>query len=206
MKIASSSPERLLAVRGGSVETRADQGHCPPLGRCRRRCPACRRARRVRKGPRRECDDRRSPALGPLCRLPAGQRARAAPQCGRELRRAAPSRVYGHRELVEGADGGRCAGRCLSRRVDHRRAEDPGDGDHLRLERAPRGIYCGAIGYLGFDGSADFNIAIRTVTFAGGKASLGAGSGITMLSDPAAEEAEARLKAARMLAAFGRPA
>ena len=74
------------------------------------------------------------------------------------------------------------------------------------LERAPRGVYCGAIGYLGFDGAADFNIAIRTATFAGGKASLAAGGGITLLSDPAAEFEEAELKARRLLDAFRRPA
>ena len=74
------------------------------------------------------------------------------------------------------------------------------------LERAPRGIYCGAIGYLGFDGAADFNIAIRTATFAGDRASLGAGGGITLLSDPAAEFDEAELKARRLIDAFRRPA
>jgi len=73
------------------------------------------------------------------------------------------------------------------------------------LERVPRDVYCGAIGYFGFDGSADFNIAIRTATFAKGRASLGAGCGITLLSDPAAEFEEAELKAARLIDAFGRP-
>lgn len=74
------------------------------------------------------------------------------------------------------------------------------------LEKVPRDVYCGSIGYLGFDGSADFNIAIRTVTFAGGRASLGAGCGVTLLSDPAAEYEEAELKAKRLVDAFGRPA
>lgn len=74
------------------------------------------------------------------------------------------------------------------------------------LERTPRDIYCGSIGYLGFDGSADFNIAIRTVTFAGGHASLGSGCGITLLSDPEAEFEEAELKAGRLLDAFRRTA
>lgn len=74
------------------------------------------------------------------------------------------------------------------------------------LEKVPRDIYCGAIGYLGFDGSADFNIAIRTATLNGNRASLGAGGGITLLSDPAAEFDEAELKARRLLDAFGRPA
>lgn len=74
------------------------------------------------------------------------------------------------------------------------------------LERVPRDVYCGSIGYLGFDGSADFNIAIRTATFLDGRASFGAGCGITLLSDPAAEFAEAELKALRLVDAFRRPA
>lgn len=74
------------------------------------------------------------------------------------------------------------------------------------LETVPRDVYCGAIGYLGFDGSADFNIAIRTTTFAGGRASLGAGGGITLLSDPAIEFDEAELKARRLIEAFRRMA
>lgn len=74
------------------------------------------------------------------------------------------------------------------------------------LERVPRDVYCGAIGYIGFDGSADFNIAIRTVTFADRRASLGSGCGITLLSDPAAEYEEAELKARRLVDAFRRTA
>jgi len=70
------------------------------------------------------------------------------------------------------------------------------------LERRPRGIYCGCIGYLGFDGSMDFNIAIRTVSLAAGRARLSAGGGITILSDPQAEYDESLAKAARLLETF----
>ncbi|SHO59895.1 para-aminobenzoate synthetase component 1 [Pseudoxanthobacter soli DSM 19599] len=68
------------------------------------------------------------------------------------------------------------------------------------LEGRARGVYCGSIGYLGFDGAMDLNIAIRTVTFADGEASFQTGGGITALSDPAAEFAETLTKASRMLA------
>lgn len=70
------------------------------------------------------------------------------------------------------------------------------------IEKTARGPYCGAIGYLGFDGAMDLNIAIRTVGFANGKARLAAGGGITVLSDPAAEYEETFTKAIRVFAAF----
>jgi para-aminobenzoate synthetase component I len=46
------------------------------------------------------------------------------------------------------------------------------------LEPHRRGIYCGAIGYLGFDGAMDTNIAIRTLVRSGGTLSFWAGGGI----------------------------
>lgn len=70
------------------------------------------------------------------------------------------------------------------------------------LEGRPRGVYCGSIGYIGFDGTMDFNIAIRTVTVENSTASFGVGGGITALSDPAAEHAESLTKAARLFRAF----
>ncbi|MCS0496183.1 aminodeoxychorismate synthase component I [Ancylobacter sp. MQZ15Z-1] len=73
------------------------------------------------------------------------------------------------------------------------------------LEGRPRGVYCGSIGYVGFDGAMDFNIAIRTVTVEKGEASFGVGGGITTLSDPGAEHEESLTKAERLFRAF-RPA
>ncbi|BDA82613.1 aminodeoxychorismate synthase, component I [Aureimonas sp. SA4125] len=70
------------------------------------------------------------------------------------------------------------------------------------IEDRARGVYCGSIGYLGFDGSLDLNIAIRTVTLQNGRATLQAGGGITILSEPAAEYAETFAKASRVFAAF----
>ena len=78
------------------------------------------------------------------------------------------------------------------------------------LEGRPRGVYCGSIGYIGFDGTMDFNIAIRTVTMekgqAGFNASFGVGGGITTLSVPADEHAESLTKAERLFRAFKREA
>lgn len=69
------------------------------------------------------------------------------------------------------------------------------------LEIVARGVYSGAIGWIGLDGSMDTSIAIRTVTIAAGTASCHAGGGITALSVPADEYQETLDKAQAMLAA-----
>jgi para-aminobenzoate synthetase component 1 len=67
------------------------------------------------------------------------------------------------------------------------------------LEGTARGAYCGCLGYLGLDGTADFNLLIRTIISGAGSVSLSAGGGITAASDPAAEHAESLDKAEGML-------
>jgi anthranilate/para-aminobenzoate synthase component I len=72
-----------------------------------------------------------------------------------------------------------------------------------QLEGGPRGIYSGAFGYLGFDGSADFGMTIRTLVFEGSSATLGVGGGITIDSDPGSEFDETMLKSKALLQALG---
>lgn len=67
------------------------------------------------------------------------------------------------------------------------------------LESQRRGVYCGVIGYVGFDGNMDTNIAIRTMTFQGGELACWAGGGIVADSDCAAEYQETLDKASSML-------
>ncbi|MBT8400678.1 MAG: aminodeoxychorismate synthase component I [Rhodothermia bacterium] len=62
------------------------------------------------------------------------------------------------------------------------------------LEAGPRGIYCGAIGYISPNDAATFSVAIRTVTLKGTEAVMGTGSGIVWDSDPDAEFEECLLK------------
>jgi anthranilate/para-aminobenzoate synthase component I len=71
------------------------------------------------------------------------------------------------------------------------------------LESGPRNIYSGAFGYLGFDGSADFGMTIRTLVFEGSSATLGVGGGITIDSDPESEFEETMLKSKALLRALG---
>ncbi|WFU80485.1 aminodeoxychorismate synthase component I [Bradyrhizobium sp. CIAT3101] len=70
------------------------------------------------------------------------------------------------------------------------------------IERVAREVYCGAIGFIAFNGHMDTNIAIRTVTIDGGLAVFHAGGGVTAMSDPAAEYEETIVKAQRMFDAF----
>ena len=76
-----------------------------------------------------------------------------------------------------------------------------------RLEPGPRGIYCGAIGWVDADRvEGDLNVAIRTFWIEDGSLHFGTGGGITYDSDPAGEWAETELKAHHLLSvAAGRP-
>lgn len=79
------------------------------------------------------------------------------------------------------------------------------------LENEARGAYAGAIGYLGFGGSLDTCITIRTIVFKNGKAYVQSGAGIVWDSVPESEymetvnKAKASLKAIRAAEAiFGK--
>ena len=73
------------------------------------------------------------------------------------------------------------------------------------LERAPRGVYCGAIGYISATGAMDMNIPIRTIVLWQGEATFHAGAGIVWDSDPAAEYLETLAKARSMIEALTSP-
>ncbi len=68
-----------------------------------------------------------------------------------------------------------------------------------QLEPQRRGVYCGSIGYVGFDGNMDCNIVIRTLAYADGEIRCWAGGGIVADSEAGAEYQETLDKAAPML-------
>ncbi|MBK7899339.1 MAG: anthranilate synthase component I [Azonexus sp.] len=69
------------------------------------------------------------------------------------------------------------------------------------LEPVKRGIYAGAVGYLGFQGDMDLAIAIRTAVMKDGQLHVQAGAGIVADSDPESEWQETRNKARAVLRA-----
>jgi anthranilate synthase component 1 len=69
------------------------------------------------------------------------------------------------------------------------------------LEPVKRGIYAGAVGYLGFNGDMDLAIAIRTAIVKDGRLYVQAGAGIVADSDPDSEWQETGSKARAVLRA-----
>jgi anthranilate synthase component 1 len=69
------------------------------------------------------------------------------------------------------------------------------------LEPVKRGIYAGAVGYLGFHGDMDLAIAIRTAVVKDGQLHVQAGAGIVADSDPNSEWTETQNKARAVLRA-----
>ncbi|MCL4202518.1 MAG: anthranilate synthase component I family protein [Pirellulaceae bacterium] len=67
------------------------------------------------------------------------------------------------------------------------------------LEPTARGAYCGSLGYLGFDGTTDLSILIRTITAGRGWWQLPVGGGIVAQSDPQREYEETGHKATGLI-------
>lgn len=73
-------------------------------------------------------------------------------------------------------------------------------------ERTPRRWYGGAIGCVTFDGAMNTGLTIRTIRMKDGLAEIRVGATLLWDSDPEAEDAECRIKAAALFQAIRRPA
>jgi anthranilate synthase component 1 len=198
--VASSSPERLVRVRDGVVETRPIAGT-----RARQQTTDERSIRELVAHPKERAEhvmliDLERNDLGRLCR-PGSVRV--------DEYMTVESYAHVHHivsnvrgELAEGTTpagviralfpGGTITG-CPKIRCMQLIAE---------LEGRPRGLYTGAMGYLAGDGSMDLNILIRSIAIEGGCADLRAGAGIVADSNPRRELEETRAKARGVLRAL----
>jgi para-aminobenzoate synthetase len=72
-----------------------------------------------------------------------------------------------------------------------------------RIEGRPRGVYSGALGFFGVNGTADLSVVIRTLVASADGLTIGAGGAIVAGSDPQAELEEMLLKARPLLETVG---
>jgi anthranilate synthase component I len=198
----SSSPERLVRVRGGIVETRPIAGTRP------RAAGAADDAERVRElvGHPKERAEHIM-----LIDLERNDLGRVCEPGSVEVDELMTVESYAHvHHIVSNVRGRLRAGVTPGQVI---RATFPGGTitgcPKVRcmeiiaaLEGEGRGPYTGAFGYLDNDGEMDLNILIRTIWLHNGVARIRAGSGIVMDSVPERELDETRAKARGMLRAL----
>jgi para-aminobenzoate synthetase component 1 len=202
-QIVSASPERFLRVTEDRVQTR------PIKGTCRRAAdPAEDRALRDELV-RSEKDRAENVMIVDLLRNDLSRVCRPGSVRVEELCRV---ETYEHVHHLVSAVSGRLREGCGP--IDLVRASFPGGSitgaPKIRameiiaeLEPTARGAYCGSLGYLGFDGSLDLSILIRTVTAGRGWWQAPVGGGIVADSSPEREYEETWNKAEGLLRAFG---
>ena len=200
--IASASPERFLRVEGGEVETRPIKG-TRPRGRDpeedRRHAEELLRSAKDRAENVMIIDLLRND-LGRVCaygsvRVPAVCRLESHPYVHHlvsEVRgRLRPG--LGPVDLLRAAfPGGSVTGAPKVRAMEI----------IAELEPTARGPYCGSLGYLGFDGTADTSILIRTFTLGRGWVQFPVGGGVVADSTPEGEYAETLHKAEGLVRAL----
>jgi anthranilate synthase component 1 len=202
--ILSSSPERLVRVRGDLIETRPIAGTRP---RGVQRDEDLHYSRELLAHPKERAEhimliDLGRNDLGRVCR-PGSVRV--------DELMSLESYAHVH-HIVSNVEGRRRDGVTPGQVI---RAVFPGGTITgcpkvrcmeiiAELEQGTRGPYTGSFGYLNRDGDLDLNILIRTLVVEKDRFSLRAGAGIVADSDPAAELAETGAKARGLLLALGR--
>jgi anthranilate synthase component 1 len=202
--VASSSPERLVEVRGGTAQTR-------PIAGTRPRLPGDDELARIRElstHPKERAEhvmliDLERNDLGRVCvpgtvevdELMVVESYAHVHHIVSNVRGRLRADVTPGEVIAATFPGGTITGcpkvRCME--------------IIAALEDAPRGAYTGALGYLDRHGELDLNILIRTLTLVGNEVSLRAGAGIVADSVAASELDETRMKARGMLRALGVP-
>ncbi len=203
--ILSLSPERFLALRGGQVETRPIKGTRP-----RGADPAEdeRLATELAASPK---DRAENVMIVDLLRNDLGKVCRTGSVHVPELFGVESFASVHH--LVSVVQGRLRAGQDA---VSLLRSCFPGGSITgapkkrameiiAELEPGRRGPYCGAIGYIGYDGAMDTSITIRTAACAHGVMTYRAGGGLVMDSDEEAEYQETRDKARAFLRLVSSP-
>jgi len=185
--IASSSPERFLAVDGRRVETR-------PIKGTSRRYEDPASDERSRQELLASKKDRAE--LSMIVDLERNDIGRVCEYGSVQVEEHAVLESYARvHHLVSTVTGTLHKGRDV---IDLLRATFPGGSitgaPKIRsieiideLEPTARSVYTGSIGYLGFNGRHDTNIAIRTMIIRGGRVYFQVGGGIVADSEPAAE-------------------
>lgn len=178
VQILSSSPERFLKLTGGKVETKPIKGTRP------RKAEADEDSRQIAELAASEKDRAENLMIVDLLRNDLGKSCRDGSVRVPELFAVESYATVHH--LVSTVTGQLASGRHA---LDLLRSCFPGGSitgaPKIRsmeiieeLEPHRRGVYCGSIGYIGFDGNMDTNIAIRTLVHNHGSIRFWAGGGI----------------------------
>ena len=200
--VASSSPERLVEVRGGKVQTRPIAGTRPRL----EGDDELERIRELTAHPKERAEhvmliDLERNDLGRVCvpgtvevdELMVVESYAHVHHIVSNVRGSLRAEVTPGEVIAATFPGGTITGcpkvRCME--------------IIAALEKAPRGAYTGALGYLDRNGDLDLNILIRTLTLIGNEVSLRAGAGIVADSVADSELDETRVKARGLLRALG---
>ena len=199
--LASSSPERLVSVRGRVVETR-------PIAGTRPRFPGDDDAARISElvgHPKERAEhvmliDLERNDLGRVCtpgsvvvdELMAVESYAHVHHIVSNVRGVLRAQATPGQVIAAVFPGGTITG-CPKVRCMQIIAE---------LEQTPRGAYTGAIGWLNRDGDLDLNILIRSMELVGTEAVFRTGAGIVADSDPQHELDETRAKARGLLRAL----